>query len=122
MIYSMATMTLTERMAYIKENSNQSPISDDTSASPLSLYLALYSKASTECYIDYMEGAKVLYNWLTCKGIIPLVIPPSSVPVPRLCLSYDMVQLAKILSRGDHTKLNPITQSIYAEVTSHEAI
>ena len=93
---------LTQRLAALKAMSNTRTYSDDKSLPYLSLYLAIYQKAESECYKNYMEGAKCLYTWLTSGDTIPLVVPPilSLVPlpkIPRLLYTYEMGELAKII-------------------------
>ena len=95
----MAVPTLSERLAVVRENANLSPISDSTTPATLATYLAIYHKARCACYIDYMEGAQVLHDWLTSKGEVPLdhTYEPTSLRVPSLCISYDILQLGKIV-------------------------
>ncbi len=74
--------------------------------SPLWLFLTIYSKAQHECYINYNEGAKVLYSWLTSDGTIPLdyqidkypEIANTSFKVPALLQGYESSELSKILA------------------------
>lgn len=91
---------LATRMAKIKETSNQSPRSSSINPSPLSLFLYIYSKASHDCYINYMQGAKDLYSWLTSNGLAPLEIEENTpeFKIPHLLTSYPINELVKILS------------------------
>ena len=92
-------LTLSQRLAVVRENANLSPISDSTTPATLATFLAIYHKARCACYIDYMEGAQVLHDWLTSKGEVPLYTKHEQRPmkVPSLCVSYDMLQLGKIV-------------------------
>ena len=80
----------------------------------LSTFLTLYSKARQECYIDYMEGAKLLHSWLT-SPLNPDIIFTSSYidsksSIPEMLVNYEILELAKILSdyksNYDRDKLN----------------
>lgn len=81
------------------------------SPSPLSLYLSLYNKAAKECYIDNMQGARLLKNWLG-KIEYPIEKYPqilaSDFSIPHLLESYEMQQLAMILS--DYKKNKDLNQ------------
>lgn len=83
--------------------SNLEALKLSRSASPLSLYLTIYTKASHECYINYMEGAKVLADWLG-KIELPVERYPeilnTNFSVPRLLYGYEQQELAKILTQG----------------------
>ena len=95
-----SALTLSERLAIVAENSNLSPISDSTVPATLATFLAIYHKAQSACYVDYMEGAQVLHDWLTSDGKVPLDTSSESLPmllVPPLCTSYSMVKLAEIV-------------------------
>ena len=69
---------------------------------PLSTFLLIYCRARHECYIDYMEGAKALHDYLTAGGLIPLAIdlPPrdSNYRLPPLYGNYEIQGLAKIIT------------------------
>lgn len=95
----LTAYTLSQRLAVVRENANLSPISDSTTPVTLATYLAIYHKARRACYVDYMEGAQVLHDWLTSKGEVPLntTYEPTSLRVPSLCCSYDILQLGKIV-------------------------
>lgn len=78
---------------------------------PLSTFLTIYTKANHSCYINYMEGAKILYNWLTNNGKIPLDYQLDKHPrieditftVPRLLNGgYEGSELCKILDKKQH--------------------
>lgn len=99
------TPSIAARMAKLRQESNQSPRSNSINPSPLSLYLAIYNKANRECYIDYMQGAKDLYNWLTSNGAVPLEIEePSEFEIPKLSSNYSLVEIVKILVPKNNLK------------------
>lgn len=62
---------------------------------PLKTYLTIYNKAQHECYINYMEGAKILAEWLG-----PLELVKYS-KIPRIHRSYETQELGKILSSSN---------------------
>ena len=100
--------SLLERMAELRQRQadiDPCPRSElATTSSPLSLYLAIYSKANHECYINYMEGAKLLLNWLAPAGT-PLdyqvelypAIEDTSYKVPRLMRGYETGEICSLL-------------------------
>lgn len=89
--------TTVEKLAALKEKLDTSIVSSDTTPFPLAAFLLLYTKAHEECYIEYMEGARILYKWLG-----PIDIPPdmwnNKVRAPKLLRSYETRELAKILA------------------------
>lgn len=112
-----------ERIARIAEQSNLSPISDDTTPATLAMFLAIYLKSKHECYIDYMEGASMLHRWLTSDGAVPFDTcrEPLVGNVPSLCMSYDMVKLAEIVGiTFKPVDTNMAVRRIYAEVIQPE--
>lgn len=87
---------LLQRLAQLKEAQNTSIKSDSKEATPLWVFLHLYNKARSECYVDRMEGAKILYEWLS-----PLDIPeyPTVRHAPSsFIIGYELTELAKIVS------------------------
>lgn len=102
---------LLARMAELRKkakDTNPCAYSEVRTTSPLSLFLAIYTKASTECYVDHMQGAKVLLDWLTV-GNIALdyntakypQIEDTSFILPRLLTGYDAGELANLLASRD---------------------
>lgn len=98
---------LLARMAQLRKKAkdeNPCPYSEVRVTSPLSLFLVIYSKASHECYIDYMHGAKALLAWLTV-GDMDLdyqedkypQINDTSFKVPVLLRGYASNELATFL-------------------------
>jgi hypothetical protein len=91
-----ATLSLAERMAAVREKHNTSYLSEATRPISLEDYVRLYNKAGRSCYVDYMEGAKALHKFLS-----PIIIPTDIIftsSVPALCISYEIRQLAVLLS------------------------
>lgn len=89
----------------LRERLNTSSKSNATNTTSLHTYLSIYDKATTlsgksECYLNYMEGARVLADWLA-----PIEFPPIEEvgTVPDILRTYELCQLAKILSRPDIT-------------------
>lgn len=89
--------TLLERMKALKENANTSTISIEgkNTLIPLEIFIRLYNKAGMYGYIDYMQGAKELYKFLS-----PIEIPSIQIPklkVPRLFHGYEVSALTNII-------------------------
>tara|TARA_R110000772_G_scaffold117704_1_gene223314 strand:- start:404 stop:778 length:375 start_codon:yes stop_codon:yes gene_type:complete len=118
-------LTLSERLAVVRENANLSPISDSTVPATLRTFLAIYHKARCACYVDYMEGAQVLHDWLTSKGAVPLdhTYAPTPRKPPNLCISYDMLKLGEIVGiTHEATDTCKAVARIFAEVYHNEYI
>lgn len=65
---------------------------------PLSTIVAIYNKAHIHCYIEYMEGFKLLVSYLTSGGKVPIAYPEDrKFRIPALFTSYALQQIAKIL-------------------------
>lgn len=95
----MSSLNLSERLASIKELHNTSMTSDDKTPTPLYIFLLLYTRTNHISYIDYMEGAKALYKYLSPISYpdIPAIYDKNC-PVPRLLRGYESLELAKILA------------------------
>jgi hypothetical protein len=61
----------------------------------LATYLTIYRKAQKVCYTEYMEGAKLLAEWL-----YPIELPANvpHLPANNLLRSYETVSLATVLA------------------------
>lgn len=86
--------------------------STDKTPFPLAAYLTIYEKASIDCRMDYMEGARVLKEWL---GPISFPLLGDDYKVPQLLRTYEFVELAKILApmqfgRGDWLEVLAATE------------
>ena len=106
----MSSLSLAERLAQLRENTNTSMISDCTIPTPLSTYLSIYNRATLyegRCYTDYMAGAKILYKYLS-----PIEVPVISedllpTHIPALFHRYEIGQLAQIIApRKDHNDID----------------
>jgi len=91
--------TLAERFAALKEDPTNMRSELVTVRTPLPVLLELYNKSSHDCYIDYMEGFKLLLDWL-CPTAEQLYIPsyPSIKNVPALFGGYETSAVATMLS------------------------
>ena len=87
--------TLTERMSALKEVHDKDVTSDDKTPTPLWVLLYIYNTCNHECYTDYMEGAKILVNYLS--PIEMPVLPLTSTPLPRILINYELTELAQLL-------------------------
>lgn len=88
-------ISLSARLAALRESKNPSPKSTDSSSTSLATFLSIYNKSRGECYINYMEGAKALYHWLS-----PIDIPTDTMPLAKLpdfLITYEINQLAALL-------------------------
>lgn len=86
----------------IKNRLNTSPVDAESIGvpTPLSTFLLLYSKSQHDCYIEYMEGARALYAFLS-----PVEYPEEylraideNYTVPSLLKGYESSQLATIVA------------------------
>lgn len=121
----MAVPTLAERLAKVRANANLSPISDSLTPATLATFLAIYHKARCACYVDYMEGAQVLHDWLTSNGDVPLdnTYAPTPRKPPTLCVSYDMLKLGEIVGiTNTAADTSKAVSRIFAEVYHNEYI
>ena len=86
---------------------------------PLSTFLHIYTHAETECYINYMEGAKALAKYLAPIEVTTGAWIDTSFKMPDLLASYDLYELAKILKPHLTTLLLPyqIENAIYEQLT-----
>jgi len=88
--------SLQERMAALKSKHDTKVRSDDKTPTPLSVFIHIYIKAEHECYINYMEGAIALADYLSPIAI-PLM-PDIIVHTPRMLCSYELTELAQHLA------------------------
>lgn len=74
---------------------NPDPRSLARNPTSLSTFITIYQAAWKQCYPEYMKGAAALAEWLA-----PIALPaiPPSYKVPKICISYEVHQLAKILA------------------------
>lgn len=98
-----------ERMAALRAKqaaSNPSPLSELRVPHKLATFLLIYTKSEYDCARDYMEGATYLLGYLTYGHTIPLDLELDKYPrietvslkIPKLLRTYEMVQLANLLS------------------------
>ena len=65
-----------------------------TNKPTVGLYLALYEAAPRELYLDYFKDFKLLINWL---GLPQGHEYTKAVRLPRLLVSYEIQEIAKLL-------------------------
>jgi len=70
--FNSSASTFEARMAAIREATNTSPRSTDTSATPVEYLLYLYLKTPRSSYLEYTVFFRDLYNWLS-----PFSFPPT---------------------------------------------
>lgn len=76
-------MNIAERLASLRETTNTSLTSElESTPTPFSIFLSIYNKAGHDCFINYMEGAKAVYKWLSPIDIpdIPNHLLPKNIP------------------------------------------
>ena len=122
---STGAATLLSRLAALRETSNKSPVSECKQATPLATYLLLYSLANKECYIDYMEGARLLKSWLGEIAIpvdtYPEILNPNF-KVPSLLSGYESQELATIISGETFGREHTVAANAIYFVMSREVI
>lgn len=109
-----------DRLAQLKALYDTTTVSDNKTPTPLWVYLYIYTRASGICYMNYMEGAKLLYKYLS-----PIELPidkfaaieDEHCPVPTLLSGYDSWELAKIIDpKNPRRASRAIMISMYKEV------
>jgi hypothetical protein len=90
-------LSLAERMAAVREKHNTSYLSEAIAPTSLEDFVRLYNKAGRLGYVDYMEGAEVLYKFLS-PVIIPSDIIFTSSNIPAIFHGYELIRLAQIVS------------------------
>ena len=75
---------------------NPSPRSDCNNFSPLSLLIAIYTKAERDCQIDANEGTSALIAWLAPIDL-GLIAGTENRNIPDLVKGYDSEELVKLL-------------------------
>jgi hypothetical protein len=80
----------------IRDKLDTSIASDDDTPFPFASFLLIYTKSREHCYVEYMEGAKILLDWL---GTIeyPDYAVSLAPTIPDLLRGYESDQLCKIL-------------------------
>lgn len=112
--------TLAARLAALKEQNNTS-VTSSAASTPTSIevFIRLYNKAGAEGYIDYMRGAKALAAYLSpiyVPSSVPLVLPALR---PRLIHSYELLELAKLLSPITGVEVNTLARVILYYTAKH---
>ena len=96
------TPELAAQLAALKE-AHSSPKSDTKKQSHISLFIAIYLKSELLCNLNYMEGAEILYSWLSPN--LPLPVLAKDLPrIPQLFRTYEVTQLAKVISPDTSSK------------------
>lgn len=85
---------LKTRLAALREKHNTS-IQSELKSTPTSFetFLRLYNKAGYECYIDYMKGAKKLFDYLS-PIVLPLIVEDKKpLHYPAMFHAYEVQHL-----------------------------
>lgn len=88
---------LTDRLASLKSTHNHSVKSKDKTPTPLWVFLYIYTQASHECYINYMEGAEKLHKYLAPIAMPTHTAVDENYAVPDILRTYEMTKLAELL-------------------------
>ena len=86
------------------------PRSELDTPTSLATFLLIYSRAEHECYVDYMQGAKDLAEWLAPIEYPDFAFIDDRYKVPSLLKGYSSIQIAEIISKstlveGDNSKV-----------------
>lgn len=97
----MPSLSLAERFAALKNAELETVTTSDLATVPthLNVLLEIYNKASHDCYISYMEGFKLLLDWLcpTAKQL-RVTFYKREVPVPSLAGGYSQSQVSSLVA------------------------
>ena len=99
------------------ESASPALYSDAPGQFPLRCFLLLVNKANYECYINYMEGAEILYQWLTSDGKYQLSSSFSAEELEQLDKpnsllgSYQLNELTKIMTGKKSTFFDYLSES-----------
>jgi len=104
--------SLTEQLATLTEI-HASPKSESKEPTSLDVFLYIYINSENLCCKNDMEGAQVLYNWLSPFYSVPVAAKDYPM-VPSLFRTYELTQLARIVS-PDTTSSNWVTKRTAAE-------
>lgn len=91
--------SLTERMAALKAKHDTNHRSECTNPTHINTLLELYNKAPHECYINYMEGFKLLLDWLCPLESSFVLTKYPEVKVLRTAGGYDQSEIASIIAK-----------------------
>ena len=109
-IVTLNTQTLIELAKLGKAKRLQSFVAP----TPLATFLYIYNHASHEVYINYMEGARALAEFLA-----PIDVARIDITIPDILVSYDLQQIAIVLKPHTTIPLNAyqIENAIYEYLT-----
>ena len=93
----MTPDSLAAKLTSLRASTSTSYKSEVLTPFPLEAFLCIYNKSGTECYINYMKGAKELIDYLS-----PIEIPEISYDLlpkgqPALFHYYEVQKLAGLL-------------------------
>lgn len=84
---------------------------------PLTAYLEIVYKSPYDCYVNHLEGAKLLHEWLTNNGEVPLLdnYPKQPMPSHPLLHTYYQNKLTAVITG---TEYGPAYARVFAVVFS----
>ena len=97
---SLEGITLSDRLASLKDAHDTTVTSKDRTPTPLWVFLYIHTKATNESYRDYLAGAKRLINYLR----------PLEIPTYKDFKVSDSVMVGEILLQPYHHFCNSWSQ------------
>lgn len=107
-------------LAKVREQHSTVTTSDDVTPTSLETFVRMYNKAGKACFIDYMEGAKRLYAYLSPIEIPQGIVFTKDLPVAGLISAYSAQRLTQILC-GKSGFANPQFNYIHNLVLAYTA-
>ena len=87
---------------------------------PMRALLMIYEKANYQCYIDYMEGFKLLSAWLS-----PIAYP-SSINIDyyksNIMYGYEVQEIAKILNASQAIIVGCVIEEVLPRMNATNAL
>ncbi len=99
------SITIAERLAALKKGTDTSIKTKEAALipTPLSVFLSIYNQAGLDkrlggsCYTNYMQGAKLLIDWLSPISIPDIDTKLLPKHMPNWFHAYEIQQLAMLL-------------------------
>jgi len=94
--------SLASRLKVLVDKNNKSSKSNCYNTTSIATFLDIYESTDNLCRLGYMQGARDLFSWLRPFELDVHKHPEIldiSITVPKLFISYELVELAKIMSK-----------------------
>lgn len=112
---------ISERLAALLKELEVASIAatdEDKTPFPLWALLVIYEKANQECYINYMEGFKLLVNWLS-----PIAYPnhrdSDYYAASNILRSYESRELSRILNIPEDVLIKCVVERVLPSLCVH---